>query len=516
MPALIRTSNLTAQLLYSDGLDDSLPIYEFNGHTVSRGQLKVDVGRKALCLSRHLNPGDTALISLNDCPTLVSLFLACIAIGVVPAVINPRCKESTLESIISNGNPKALFTSSARKHNEHISDKLEIFSDANVDAINFADFGLYARDADVLDHSQFHPQPEDSCVYLQYTSGSTGAPKAVMHSPHSTLSFCRSVAIDYLNAKPSKRSYSVPRMFFGYGMGNSIFFPLYAGLHAYLHADWPSAERAAGIVESFDTAYLFAVPSLYRLLQPHAKRLSRLEVAVSAGAPLPEPEFTFWRNQGLHLKDGLGATEMGHIFMAQPRALDSYSCAGTPLPGFHCRIVDPFGHTVIDPDREGDLLVQGPSMALGYRGQPEETSARFIDGWYRTGDRVSRDRNGYYHFCGRADDQFKVKGRWVTPQAVETRILSRFSSISEAALVASTPDNDRHPPTLFLVGDQISETLVGEIRRWLRQSFESPMMPRKISVVCSLPRNDNGKVDRKAIGRLAHQTLMNSLQREAV
>ncbi|WP_375055757.1 AMP-binding protein [Zobellella sp. DQSA1] len=516
MPVLNKPSNLAEQLLYQNGLDEALPIYEFNGHTISRYQLKEDVSRKALRLSTHFSPGDKVLICLNDSPSLVSLFLACIAIGAIPAVINPRCRDITLENIISTGNAKALFALPTREFGARITANIKIFTDENADHVNFSDFGLNCDSLDGLAPSEFHQQSEDCCAYLQYTSGSTGIPKAVMHSTRSTLSFCQAVALDYLDAKPTKRSYSVPRMFFGYGMGNSIFFPLYAGLHAYLHTSWPTPELAAHTVESFDPSYFFAVPSIYRHLQLHAHCLSRVEIAVSAGAPLPEPEYAFWRKQGLHLRDGLGTTEMGHIFMAQPHSLNDYSCAGEPLAGFHCKIVDSSGRIVIHSDEEGDLFVQGPSMALGYMGQPEETRSRFMNGWYRTGDRVCRDKNGYFHFRGRADDLFKVKGRWVTPQAIETRLLSRFSSVSEAALVASSPSNDLHPPTLFLVGDHISEALLTEIKQWLKQEFESPMVPRSVLVVDSLPRNDNGKVERKAIAQLAHEELHNYLQGEAV
>lgn len=508
--------NLTEQLLYRKDLDDALPVYDFNGQTLTRQQLKQDMSRKAQYLARHFAPGDKALICLNDCPSLVSLFLACIAVGVIPAVINPRCRDTTLENIVSTGHAKALFTLPDRAHNARIARALNVFSDDSADHVSFATFGMDIDSEQGLDASGFYPHSENACAYLQYTSGSTGTPKAVMHSARSTLSFCQAVALDYLNAKPGERSYSVPRMFFGYGMGNSIFFPLYAGLHTYLHTGWPSAKLAASIVEAFDPAYFFAVPSIYRHLRPYAHCLSRIETAVSAGAPLPEPEYAFWRAQGLHLKDGLGATEMGHIFIAQPHSLIDYSCAGEPLAGFRCKIVDSGGRIVIHPDQEGDLFVRGPSMALGYLGQPEETKTRFVNGWYRTGDRVIRDKRGYIHFRGRADDLFKVNGRWVTPQAVETRLLNRFSAISEAALVASTPDNDQHPPTLFLVGDDLSAKRLAEIQGWLKQEFESPMVPRSVLVVDSLPRNDNGKVERKAIGQRAHEELHTCRQREAV
>lgn len=508
---LNHSANLAALLLWNNQLADDLSIYEFQGATLLRRQLQQDVLQKAAALRRWVAPGERVLLCLNDSPSLVSLFLASIAIGAVPAIINPRCRAVTLQDLLHHSQAKVVFVQPERAQQCHSATGAQIFSDANADRQLLVNFGLSPTENDALSPEDFYLAAADDCCYLQYTSGSTGLPKAVMHSIRSTLGFCSAVAGHYAQALPGIRSYSVARMFFGYGMGNSLFFPLYAGWHALLHPDWPTTEHVVDVLCQFQPALFFAVPALYAQLKPHCAALKNISLAVSAGAPLPDTEFQFWQQQGLHLRDGLGATEMGHIFLAQPHSLDAYSCAGLPLPGYDCELRDTQGNVIGSSHQEGVLYVRGPSLSAGYAGQPAATAERFAGNWYNTGDRFIRDDKGFFHFRGRADDLFKVKGRWVTPQAVEQRLLAQFPLLAEAALVASHPHTDEYHPTLFITVNALSPIEPEGLQRWLKESCEAPMVPRHIAQLQGLPRNDNGKLSRRDLQQQAYELLQKSL-----
>lgn len=504
-------TNLARLLLWNEKLAADLPIYEFLGKTLTRQQLQQDVLKKAAGLRRWVSPGEHILLCLNDSPSLVSLFLAAIAIGAVPAVVNPRCRDVTLQDLLQHNQTKLLFAQPERAKKISAAKGLHVFSDASADSTMFASFGLYVTEGDILSPDNFHSAAADECCYLQYTSGSTGAPKAVIHTINSTLGFCKVVVDHYTQAHSGMRSYSIARMFFGYGMGNSLFFPLYAGWHALLHTEWPSTEFVLDALNEFKPALFFAVPALYSQLKSHSAVLKTISLAVSAGAPLPDTEYQFWRTQGLYLRDGLGATEMGHIFLAQPHSLDSYSCAGLPLPGYECELRGQQGDVIYGSHQEGVLYVRGPSMSPGYADNIAATIERFAGDWYNTGDRFVRDENGFYHFRGRADDLFKVKGRWVTPQAVEQLFLAQFPDVTEAALVASHPHTDEYHPTLFVVSGRFSPTERDTMQRWLKENCEAPMVPRYIAQVQALPRNDNGKLSRRDLQQQAYALLEKDL-----
>ncbi|WP_062060037.1 AMP-binding protein [Cellvibrio sp. OA-2007] len=513
---LSNNTNLARLLLWNEKLAGDLPIYEFGGKTITRQQLQQDVLKKAAGLRRWVNPGEHILLCLNDSPSLVSLFLAAIAIGAVPAVVNPRCRDVTLQDLLQHNQTKLLFVQPERVKKICVEGRSQVFSDATADHTSFAGFGLEVTEDEILSLDNFYSANADERCYLQYTSGSTGTPKAVIHTINTTLGFCKVVVDHCAQVLPGVRSYSVARMFFGYGMGNSLFFPLYAGWHALLHAEWPSTELVLDVLADFKPALFFAVPALYSQLKSHSAVLKNITFAVSAGAPLPDTEYQFWRSQGLLLRDGLGATEMGHIFLAQPHSLDSYSCAGLPLPGYQCELRAPQGDVLDGSHQEGVLYVRGPSMSPGYAGNVAATIERFTGGWYNTGDRFARDENGFYHFRGRADDLFKVKGRWVTPQAVEQRFLAQFSDVTEAALVASHPHTDEYHPTLFIVSGKFSLAERDTMQRWLRESCEAPMVPRCIAQVQALPRNDNGKLSRRDLQQQAYALLQKELDEALV
>ncbi len=175
-----------------------------------------------------------------------------------------------------------------------------------------------------------------------------------------------------------------------------------------------------------------------------------MRLAFSAGSPLPRGEFEFWAAHGLEICDGIGATEVGHVFLANRPGQARADSTGLPLPGYECRLVDREGHTIEEAGRQGVLLVRGPGLSPGYWRASEEQQARFAGGWYRTGDLFERDESGAYRHCGREDDLFKVNGRWVVPTQVEQAICRHLPEVSEAVLVPTCRLHDGLRPTLFV------------------------------------------------------------------
>lgn len=512
--SLAKTVNLTALLLWNSRIEDSLPIYDFNGKTITRSHLKINVLKNAAELRGLVSPGDRVLISLDDSPSLVSLFLACIAVGAVPAVINPRIRNETLKQIIEHCKPQALFSNQHGIENS-ILNGLRVFKETNRDEV-FSDFSFSQKNDVEFDVENFYGIDPSACCYMQYTSGSTGTPKAVMHSITTTLGFCRAVVDQYTKLGVTTKTYSVPKMFFGYGMGNSLFFPLYAGWHALLDRQWPDIKDIVKNLNQFRPDVFFGVPTIYARLRDYPGIVRSIELAISAGSPLSNEIYQYWTNEGLRIRDGLGATEMGHIFLAQPLDHSSYPCAGAVLPEFEVQLRSEDGTVEERVGVEGTLYVRGVSMCVGYLDNSEATQERFEHGWYNTMDRFSRDEFGLFHFKGRADDLFKVRGRWVTPYAIESQLCQNYPFIAEACLVASHASRDEFNPTLFIVSNAKKVIDAPTLRNWLKDNFDSHMVPRVIKQIESLPRNDNGKLVRSELKSIAHELADSELILEVV
>lgn len=485
--------NLSNIFLQSD-FDASSPLYHYNNKVIDRGELNSQVRSMASHFQDMLSPEDRVIICLNDSPTLIVSFLACIAVGAIPTVINPKATNSMLENIIQNNAPKYIIADFLKASSFPHWEDVEFLIAYDLDTALFDDLGLEEGNAQ---WDNFYQQAPDDLCYLQYTSGSTGQPKGVIHSINTTIGFCKSVTNNLLKLQKNDVCYSIPKMFFGYGMGNSLFFPLYSGCSAIIDPEWPTRENILANISTYKPNVFFAAPAVYHMLRTHSDSVtSTINTAISAGACLSQEEFAFWKSAGLEICDGIGATEVGHIFLANKPSQAIAGTTGKILDGYECKLIDDDKQEITTFNTQGVLHVKGPSVSGGYYHNITKTNASFNNGWYCTNDLFTVDERGNYHYYGRKDDMFKIKGRWVTPAYIEQAICKKFPEIIEVALVPSCRIHDTAKPVLFYVSQY---DLEDKINNFITHTFESHMRPGRLVKLSTLPRNDNAKVVRNKL-----------------
>jgi benzoate-CoA ligase len=362
------------------------------------------------------------------------------------------------------------------------------------------------RLADLLAASpaEFEPAPtlrDEPCFWL-YSSGSTGAPKGTVHVHSSLIETAALYAQATLGLQEGDVVLSAAKLFFAYGLGNALTFPIAVGATAVLMAERATPEAVAARLRAHRPTIFSGVPTLFASLLasgslPAAGELS-LRLCNSAGEALPEDIARRWRERtGVDIVDGIGSTEMLHIFISNRPGRIRYGTLGIPVPGFEAKIVDEDGNPVA-PGEIGDLLVRGSTSAKSYWNQRERSRSTFLGSWTRTGDRFRVDSNGDYVFAGRADDMLKVGGIYVSPIEIESALVAH-PAVHEAA-VAGREDADRLiKPAAYVVlaaGFTASEELAAELKAFVKSRLAPYKYPRWIEFVAELPKTATGKIQR--------------------
>ena len=339
---------------------------------------------------------------------------------------------------------------------------------------------------------------DDMAVWL-YTSGTTGRPKAAIHL-HRDLLEGRHYGIDVLGAGPSDRVLMTSKLFFAYALGNALLIPLFVGARTFLDARWAEPAMVTDNVRAFRPTLFFSVPTFYaRLLHAELPRdtFQSVRACVSAGERLPPEVYAGWRERfGVEILDGLGATETIFMVLSNRPGRSRAGATGTPVPGTAVRLLDATGQDVAD-DTPGVLHLRTPSASPAYWNRLDRSRSTFLGEWFRTGDVLTRDGDGFYHHMGREDDLFKVAGMWVTPGDVESVLLSH-PAVEEAAVVGARDAGGLVKPFAFVVtrngaaGDQ----LTAELATLATERLPTHQRPRHITVVPSLPRTATGKLQR--------------------
>jgi benzoate-CoA ligase family protein len=344
--------------------------------------------------------------------------------------------------------------------------------------------------------------PED-VMYWGYTSGSTGRPKAAVHTHDDFVAAADLVGVRVFGLTAEDLVFSASKMFFAFGLGNTLYFPARVGAASMLVPERLDAERALALIGEERPTVFFAVATLYaRMLQvPDAARrfdLSSLRLCVSSGEALPAPVFDAWLERfGIQLADVVGSTEALHDFIATPPGKARRGSCGQIIPGFDARLVDEDGHDVPD-GKPGHLLIRGPTTAPYYWKRRARTRATMIGEWLRTGDVMSRDPEGYYYFAGRADDMLKVSGMWVSPTDVEA-VLGEHPAVAETAVVGRANAEGLVRPHAYVVVTAThvpSPALASELVTFVRSRAAAFKVPASIEFVEELPKTATGKIQR--------------------
>ncbi|ACR31537.1 AMP-binding protein [Burkholderia glumae] len=524
--------NLAAALLFNKRHLDK-PAYIGPDFALSYAELDRAVRRQAAWMTmQEVAPGERIVIALDDGPDLAVIFFASLAVGALPVVVSSKLDTAPLRHILGDAEPlmvygKAVQADTIRAAIDGLATRPQAF---------LLEAGWYrtllarrvgaprapaaALAGDAFDESSDEALEEaaeqewDAAVLrdrhapalIQYTSGTTGLAKGVTHSAASVLACCAAVT-GQLGLSADDVLYSVPKSFFGFGMGNSLFFPLHLGASAVLDAAWPNAAQVEANLRRFRPTVLFAVPTLYRMLLDNGfgPDDSPLRLAFSAGAPLAGNTGARWRERfGFDLHDGIGATELCHVFATSyPDSLRRGSL-GRLLAGCEARIVDEAGHEV-RPGETGVLVVKSPAVSPGYWRRPQDDAARFHGGWYRTGDLFSRDADGFLYFHGREDDRFKVFGRWVVPAEIEALLVAHAPQLGDCFVVPGREPNGEDRPVLCLHGQHgghAARQVLAVLHR-----LDGYKRPVRLLPVDELPLTPNGKPNRRALAQLASRAL---------
>ena len=357
-------------------------------------------------------------------------------------------------------------------------------------------------------------QPEtlsgDDMAFWLYTSGTTGGPKAAVHL-HRDLLACRHYGLDVLHVSETDRVLATSKLFFAYALGNALLIPLYAGATTWLDAAWPDVDTVAQALHTFQPTLFFSVPTFYgRLLRASlpADTFRGVRACVSAGERLPIELYEAWRKRfGVEILDGLGATETIFMVLSNRPGKSRAGSSGVPVPGTEVRLLDADGRPVADGE-PGVLHVRTPSASPGYWNRLDLSRRAFVGEWFRTGDVMTRDADGFYQHVGRDDELFKVAGMWVAPSEVEAALLSH-PHVAEAGVVGVPAEAGLVKPVAFVVGrgGDEPEALAEALEAHLAATLPSHQRPRRIAVVDELPRTVTGKLQRHVLREWAERTL---------
>ena len=349
----------------------------------------------------------------------------------------------------------------------------------------------------------------DSPGFWLYTSGTTGTPKAAMHRHGSIARVCETYAHQVLGITPEDRCYSVAKLFFAYGIGNSLFFPFSVGATAVLDPARATPAGAAARLAEDRPSLFFAGPAFFAALlaaDVPAEAFASVRLATSAGEALPAEIYRrFTSRYGVDIIDGLGSTEALHIFISNRPDAVRPGTSGTVVPGYEARLVDDNGEPVAD-GHPGRLLVRGDSIATGYWCRVATTRQVFDGEWLRTGDTYIRSEDGFYTCLGRTNDMIKAGGIWVSPTEVEARIV-QHESVAECAVVGLR-DADGLEEVVACVVAMPGQAVDGdELIAFCREGLAAFKRPRQVLVVEGLPKTATGKIQRVVVREIAAEAL---------
>ncbi|WP_407178116.1 benzoate-CoA ligase family protein [Bradyrhizobium sp. STM 3562] len=432
------------------------------------------------------------------------VFLGALRAGVVPVPLNTLLTAEQYAYVLADCRARVLFVSEAlypvvkdivgrMPDLEHV-----VVSGNNAFGHKKLSEEL-ARESDSFATVATHA---DEPAFWLYSSGSTGSPKGVRHLHANLEATASTYAKQVLGIREDDVCLSAAKLFFAYGLGNALTFPLSVGATTVLNPERPTPALMFKLMNKYNPTIFYGVPTLFAAML-HDDSLkdercgSRLRVCTSAGEALPESVGNAWRARfNVDILDGVGSTELLHIFLSNAPGDIKYGSSGRPVPGYKVRLVNEAGEDVADGE-VGEMLVHAPSAGEGYWNQRHKSRSTFEGYWTRTGDKYIRDAEGRYTFCGRSDDMFKVSGIWVSPFEVESALITH-PAVLEAAVVPEADPEGLLKPKAFIVlrADAARDRLDEVLKEHVKQKIGAWKYPRWIEVVESLPKTATGKIQR--------------------
>lgn len=339
--------------------------------------------------------------------------------------------------------------------------------------------------------------PDDACFWL-YSSGSTGLPKGTVHLQHDIVYATETYGKQVLKVKESDVCFSAAKLFFAYGLGNGLYFPFSVGATTVYHPGRPTPDAMYATIARHRPTIFFGVPTLFGSMLTEEGDLGRVRVCVSAGEALPAEILKRWKARfEVGIMDGIGSTEISHIFISNRVNDMRPGSTGKLVPGYEARIVDGDFNNV--PDGEiGTLLIKGDSTAAFYWNKHEKSKNTMLGDWINTDDKFFRDKDGYYFYVGRSNDMLKVGGIWVSPIEVEACIMEH-PKVLECAVVGAPDEENLIKPKAFVVllnGSPPTEELSAEIKAYVKKALAHYKYPRWVEFVEELPKTATGKIKR--------------------
>ncbi|HEX4541876.1 MAG TPA: benzoate-CoA ligase family protein [Candidatus Acidoferrum sp.] len=461
-------------------------------------------------LKQGVSRGDRVLIVLPDSAEFMAAFFGSAKISAVAVPVNPYARSADYIHYIENCEPRAAIV-----HSEALEAFLPASSErpqmpivvvghgaTETHGVSCAKWEEWIEPAsDVLVAVQ--TSSEDP-AFMLYTSGSGGVPKAAVHRQGDMLVASENYAHGVLDLRQGDVTFSTSKLFFAYGLGNGMYFPLSAGARTILNPHRTSVERVIEMVSRHKPTIFFAVPTLYAAILREAEtahtrvEFSSVRQCVSAGEALPAEIFERWKRKfGIEILDGIGSTEMLHMFISSRQGNCKPGSCGFPVPGYEAQIVDDVGEPVGDAEI-GNLWVRGASAFSEYWRIPELTARTKRVDWVVTGDKFLRQADGHYQYCGRADDMLKVAGMWVSPVEVENALLGH-PHVAEAAVVGATDARGLTYAVAYVTlraGFGGSDQLAAEICSHVKARLVSHKVPREVRFCSELPKTVTGKIQR--------------------
>ena len=452
-----------------------------------------------------LPAGARILMVVKDCPEFFYLFWGSIKAGFIPVPLNTLLRASDYQFMIEDSGCDAVIYSP--DFAGEIDDALNASSVTPEHVIlveGKKSISTLMEDASP-DLVASPATPTDDCFWL-YSSGSTGRPKGTVHSHRDIPVTCIHYAVGILGIREDDRCFSAAKLFFAYGLGNAMTFPLWVGATTVLAAGPPSPDMTFEMIEMHRPSIFYGVPTLYaaqlRAMEGasdgQGPDLSSIRTYVSAGEALPGDIFRRWqKHTGGVILDGIGSTEVLHIFISNALGDHKPGVSGRLVPGYEARIVDENGNEVVQDD-SGALMIKGDSIAKLYWNNREKTDATMKGKWISTGDTYYQDKDGYFVYCGRNDDMMKVGGIWCSPFEIEAKLIEH-PKVLEAAVVARADDDELIKPEAFIVLNDkggVSNRLSDELLQHCKDGLARYKYPRWFNFVDELPKTATGKIQR--------------------